>query len=374
MYVQRIRTKDDKIRYILLDDNYQVIEVVKNFLKHLDDRRHAENTLKNYAYHMKLYFEFLKEEDLDYKGVVDENLELRVLSKFMAWLNTLDEKVIYTQYSERPTRRTVTTINTIMSAVLSFYDYLCRTGEVRELNIYKLSTFSPFKSFYSEMGITRKQFKTNILKLKDTDRKLVTVSRDEVSMLISKCKSIRDKLLISILYESGLRLGEALGLRKSDIVIWDNKLKIVSRDNRENGVSVKNKAEGEIIIPQYICQLYCKYLEQEYINNENDYVFVNLKGRTKGSAMKPITVQKLFERLSIQCGIKVNPHMLRHSHASELIEVGGWDPLDVKERLRHRQIQTTINTYIHLSDSYKKQQFKEFENKLRKGEDSDSNK
>ena len=65
--------------------------------------------------------------------------------------------------------------------------------------------------------------------------------------------------------------------------------------------------------------------------------------------------------------------MLRHSHATELIEVGGWDPVDVKERLRHRQIQTTIDTYVHLSDNYKKEKFKEFQNKINRDDDNESN-
>ena len=90
--------------------------------------------------------------------------------------------------------------------------------------------------------------------------------------------------------------------------------------------------------------------------------------------MKAITVQKLFNRLSNITGIKVNPHMLRHSHATELIEVGGWDCLDVKDRLRHRQIQTTINTYIHLSDKYKKEKYKEYQENLRKEDSIDTDK
>ena len=94
-----------------------------------------------------------------------------------------------------------------------------------------------------------------------------------------------------------------------------------------------------------------------------------MKGPHKGKAMKEVTIHKLFYRLSSECGIKVTPHMLSHSHATELIEVGGWDPVDVKERLRHRQIQTTINTYVHLSDKYKKKKFNEFQSKVEENQD-----
>lgn len=365
MYVQKIITKDNKIRYLLLDNNYEVIESVRNYLRYLDSKRLSLNTLKNYAYHLKLYFEYLDDMQITYDSIVEENKELDILAGFVTWLSKLEGKVLYTQYSERPERRTASTINTILSAILSFYEYLYRTGEVRSLNVYNDGGFSSFKGFLYEMGTRRKTYATSILRIKDNDKKIETVSRDEFEILVNKCNYIRDKLLLSLLFESGLRLGEALGLRKSDFIIWDNKIKVVSRDNTENLVSVKNKSEGEIIIPKYVVQLYCEYLAYEYIENKNEYIFVNLKGDNKGKAMKPITIQKLFYRLSQECNIKVTPHKLRHSHATELIEVGGWDPIDVKERLRHRQIQTTINTYVHLSDKYKKEKFKEFEEKLK---------
>lgn len=365
MYVQKILTKENKTRYLLLDNNFKIIESVRNYLKYLDSRRLALNTLKNYTYHLKLYFEYLDEVQIKYDSIVEGNKELDILSGFVTWLSKLEGKILYTKYSERPERRTASTINTILSAILSFYEYLFRTGEVRSLNVYKEGGFSSFKGFLYEMGTKRKNYATSVLRMKEKDKKIETISRDEMEILFNRCRYIRDKLLISLLFESGLRLGEALGLRKIDFIIWDNKIKVVSRVDQENQVSVKNKSEGEIIIPKYLVQLYCEYLKYEYIGNKNEYIFVNLKGDNKGKAMRPITVQKLFYRLSKECSIEVTPHKLRHSHATELIEVGGWDPIDVKDRLRHRQIQTTLNTYIHLSDKYKKEKFKEFEEKLK---------
>jgi integrase/recombinase XerD len=175
-----------------------------------------------------------------------------------------------------------------------------------------------------------------------------------------------------VIFEAGLRLGETLGLMLQDFCVWENKIKIVARDHLKNGVRVKNEAEGELLIPEYTMKLFCKYISEEFEDIDSDYVFVNLKGRNRGEPMKPITVQKLFERLSKAAGIKVHPHMLRHSHATELIEKGHWDALDVKERLRHRQIQTTINKYVHLSDQYKKEQYKIYQEKIDKRDNNEN--
>ncbi len=54
-------------------------------------------------------------------------------------------------------------------------------------------------------------------------------------------------------------------------------------------------------------------------------------------------------RLSKKTSIQLTPHLLRHTHATELIRAG-WDLAHVQKRLGHADIQTTINTYIHLTD------------------------
>lgn len=54
--------------------------------------------------------------------------------------------------------------------------------------------------------------------------------------------------------------------------------------------------------------------------------------------------------MSEKTEIKVNPHLLRHTHATELIR-SGWNMTYVQKRLGHADIQTTINTYVHLTDS-----------------------
>jgi len=94
------------------------------------------------------------------------------------------------------------------------------------------------------------------------------------------------------------------------------------------------------------------YIVDELVDYDTDYLFVNLQGKNKGEPMKPITIQKLFERLSKKVGYRVHPHMCRYGHATELLEVG-WDLVEIKERLRHKNVQST-NIYTHLSDEQKR--------------------
>ena len=67
----------------------------------------------------------------------------------------------------------------------------------------------------------------------------------------------------------------------------------------------------------------------------------------------------MFERLSKRTGIEVTPHLLRHTHATELIRAG-WDMAYVQKRLGHTDIQTTINTYVHLLSADLHKAYKEY--------------
>ncbi len=96
-----------------------------------------------------------------------------------------------------------------------------------------------------------------------------------------------DSLVEQAHYEGGLRINEALGLHFSDIAqIEDKTIRIVSRENNENGARVKNNAEGVIYLPDYVVDLLLDYINEDALEYESDFVFINLYGRNKGFPMK----------------------------------------------------------------------------------------
>ena len=95
-------------------------------------------------------------------------------------------------------------------------------------------------------------------------------------------------------------------------------------------------------------ELYADYLAHEYQEATHDYVFVNWWGGRIGAPMTYPTVIDLFRKLSARTGLHATPHMFRHTHATDLLRAG-WDRAYVQRRLGHAQIQTTVNTYAHLS-------------------------
>lgn len=361
MKVQEIDTSRG-VRYILLDNEYKPIDAVKRYLKFLDNTDKSPNTLKNYAHHLKIYFEYLNIIDISYDELNTQRGKgsLELFSDFIAWLqypNYLEGNVvaITSQEAERSNK----TVNIIMNTVLGFYDYLAKNNELKEMDLYKIQRGnSKFKSFLYELVSNKKIIKKSILKKVIDEPELEYLTREEYNLIFSICNNIRDKIIVSLMFEGGLRLGEVLGIHIEDIDIWDNKIHIVPRENLENGARVKNQSKGIIFLPDYVMDLLSEYILYELDEYDTDFLLVNLRGKNKGKPMKSITVQKLFNRFSKNLDRDIHPHMCRHGHATELLEAG-WKLIDIKDRLRHKQINST-NVYTHFADEYKKEQVRDF--------------
>ena len=294
-------------------------------------------------------------------GRIDwKDISLEKLANFIQWLRSPQLKVISTQSQE--SLRTERTINTILSAVCNFYDFHYRIENVEELKVYSQQFYSGSRSYKPFLHhITKgKPVKKNFIKLKEPRTQPETLTSEQVQKLISAYNCKRDKFLISLLYESGMRIGQALGLRLEDIRSWDNEIYIIPRTNNTNGVRAKSKNSYVIHVSKNLMALYSDYLIYEYpLEKESDYVFINIWEGKKGSALSYSSVAALFRRLEKKTRIKTSPHIFRHTHATELISQG-WDMAHVQKRLGHASVQTTINTYTHLTDKDLKEAYQEY--------------
>lgn len=351
MKVQRIQLGENRFHYLLLDDDYKIISPVKSYLDHLLlHSTKSPNTRKAYCQALKFYFTYLQEIGTTYDFICEsiDKSGFEILADFICWLRNpeyINKKA--TPLMQFPILRSDTTINITMTAVLGFYDYLARDEKINQPDVYKLQKNIPrFMTFMYELANNREYVRASVLKLPTIPHEVEPITRDQYIILSKACNCKRDKLLLAIMFEGGLRLGEAIGLYRADISIWDKKLEISPRENLENQARVKRYASGTVEMPEYVLTLYLDYLSTEFDDFDSEFVFVNLFGKNRGKPMKHITVQKLFERLSKKTGIKVHPHMCRHGHATELSE-NGFTPLEIKFRLRHRNLKS-IEPYLHL--------------------------
>ena len=353
MKVQEVKLDNNQRRYLLVDDSGLPIIPVAKYLKYIDNSEKSFNTQKTYCYSLKLYFEYLQEINVDYR-----NVNINILSDFVGWLRNPYENNKVVNLKPTKAKRTEKTINLTITVVTNFYDYLYRTEEIDNNMFDKLMKqvftggHKHYKDFLYHVNKDKPTSK-NILKIKEPRRKIKTLTKEEIQKVYNATTNIRDEFLIKLLYETGIRIGEALSLFIEDIIFDHNKghrIKLVDRGELSNGAMLKT-GEREIHISQELIDLFDDYAYDvlDELEIDTNFVFVKLRGENKGQPLEYPDVSDLFKRLKKKTGIDVHAHLLRHTHATIYYQTTK-DIKQVQERLGHSQIQTTMNMYLHPSD------------------------
>lgn len=362
MKVQKISTPKGT-RYILLDDNYVPVNVVNRYLKYLDNIGKSPNTQRSYAYDLLLYLQYLQKKGVGILeiGTDSQKGPVEILGEFVLWLRYPDYANGIIHYDRESCARCNNSINHIISSVLELYRFLANNNEIQQLDVYRMQINNgKFKSFLYELVKRKTTVMSSIFKQPVESKPVEAITREQYNQIFLNCKNRRDKLLVSILFEAGLRINEALGIHICDLAnIEDKELRIVARENNENGSRVKGYAEGVVYLPNYVIDILLNYINNDILEYDSDYLFINLYGKNKGYPLRDNNIEQLFTRISNNVGFKVTPHMLRHGFAQEKIE-SGWELYEVQSYLRHKN-PTSTEIYAKFTDSLKLKKMQEFE-------------
>ena len=276
------------------------------FLSHLEVVRHlSPHTISSYKRDLTAFFTFLKEKHDSGEEVRDHDIR-----GFVA--------------QERRRDLSARSIQRALSSIRSFFNYLL-DEEVVETN--PAANISSPKS----AQLLPKALDTDLVK-----RLLDFKPQSDIE--------IRDKAMVELLYSSGLRLSELCSLNMDSISVRERSCRVVGKGNKTRDLPVGEKA---------IQSLRDWLLVRKNISSDsNKALFLNKNGKRISTR----SVQLRLERLSKKRGLPmVNPHMLRHSFASHILESSG-DLRAVQEMLGHSDIGTTqIYTKLdfqHLSKVY----------------------
>lgn len=349
MEVVQVRTEDNRTRYYLADDDGLPVEPVLRFLKFKDNTGYARNTLRMYCVHLKQYFTYLKESNKDY---VEVNID--DLAGFVAWLQNpyIHKKIIPIRHKPK---RQPQTVNNTVDTVVALYNYLVRHEEYVSKMPAALVKFvnNPGRNYRSFLyGIAEaKPVKSHVLKLQVPHMRLRTITREDVAELLGACTNIRDYFLLYLLFETGLRIGEALSLWLEDFEPSDGVIMLKDRGELENRAEIKTVSSPRRLDATHeLMDLFMEYVCMYHSGDVNtNHTFIKLCGSGMGKAMDYTDVDNLFRTLRRKTGIEVTPHMFRHTSLS-LLYSAGWEPELLRKRAGHKNIYTTINTYVHPSD------------------------
>ena len=276
------------------------------FLSHLEIVRHlSPHTIKSYKRDLSSFFSFLKEKKDSWEEIQDHQVR-----EFIA--------------SERRRGLNPRSLQRMLSSIRSFFNYLL-DEEIIDTN--PAADISSPKS----AQLLPKALDTDLVK-----RLLDFKPQGDLE--------IRDKAMFELLYSSGLRLSELCGLDLDGISIKERSCRVVGKGNKTRDLPIGEKA---------IQGLRDWLLVRKKISaDSNKALFLNKNGKRLSTR----SVQLRLERLSKKRGLPmVNPHMLRHSFASHILESSG-DLRAVQEMLGHSDIGTTqIYTKLdfqHLSKVY----------------------
>ena len=281
------------------------LELYLTYLKY--NRNYSDNTIISYERDILEFFDYLNKECLNYLDVTYQDIH--------GLLIYYEDK----SNSSRSIRRKI-------SSLKGFYKYLVRNNKISD---------NPF------IYITLPKIEKNLPQYLNYNELLEIIDSIEIKNVFD----LRDRLIMELLYATGIRVSELVNIKKEDINIDNKEIKVVGKGNKTR-----------IVYFDDICYKYLKlYLDKfiEINKRNSEYLILNQKGNpitTRGIAL---IIDKIILNTSI---IKnVSPHVLRHTFATHLLN-NGCDLLTVQELLGHSSISTTgIYTHVttnHIMDVY----------------------
>jgi len=337
---------------------------VLKYLKFKDNAGYARNTLRIHCFHLKHFFTYLGEAEKDYMRVnIDE------LAGFLGWLKNPDmlKKVVILRFELEHQPQT---INAMIDTVVMFYDYLLRHEGMENQLSEKLVKFvrdpgRNYRGFLYGIAESRK-IKSHILKLPVPRMQLRTISKEDATVLLNSCTNVRDYLLLYLLFETGMRIGEALSLWLEDFDMAGLAITLHDRGELENLAEIKTvSSPRRLDCTQELMDQFTGYICEYHTTEINtNHVFLKLKGSMVGKAMDYGDVDNLFRTLREKTGIHITPHMFRHTSLS-LLYSAGWDPEMLRQRAGHKNIYTTMDTYVHPSQEEVANAFRKVSESLR---------
>lgn len=275
------------------------------------------NTIKGYRKDITQFIDYLNE----YEEIKTfEEIETMTFRSFIAYLNS-NSNIENSKESKSISKRS---INRKISALRTFFKYLQEKDIVKTNKV----TYITMPKFEKELP--------NVLNKED-------INKLRESVDTSKITGIRDRLIIELLYSSGIRAGELIDLSENMINTEEREIRVIGKGNKERITFFSETTKKWLK----------KYIEEKmktYKNYSRDVVFTNSRGEKLTTRSLRRLISDYAKKSELQK--EVTPHIFRHTFATELLN-NGVDIRYLQELLGHSSISTT-QVYTHISKAFLK--------------------
>lgn len=273
---------------------YDIPEMMEEYLFELEIRNYSRNTIKTYRSIINNFYHFLKEE----KELNDERQVLRGFKRYIRHLKR--DKNVSQNY-----------IYLVTVVVKKFFEY-CGITILEEVKTPKRTKSLPKSLNEDEVR--------NLIHALDSYDPVDSASST------SETLKLRNKLILALLYSSGLRVSELVALQTNHVDLDERTIRIRGKGEKDRIVLFDDATRDMMI--EFLQIRTC----------ESDYLFVN----RQGNHLTPRYVQMMIKDYARVAGIKkkVTPHILRHSFATHLLK-NGVDIRAIQQLLGHSNLSTT---------------------------------
>lgn len=274
----------------------------------------------------------------------------------------------YLEYITHEKRYSVHTVTAYRTDLIQFADFMEQTYQMRPEDVKyvqvrdymvklmeeqvgtnsigrKLSSLRSYYKYLHKREIISANPMSLIKSPKTPERLPVFVDEEKLNHLLDSGEffddsfpSVRDKMVIEMLFGTGMRLAELLGLKDSDINFYDENIRVLGKRKKERIIPVTKPLVSQL-------EAYLELKSLQNFNNKSDDLFVT----NKGASVYPLFIYKIVKSYLtyISTQDKKSPHVLRHSYATSLLNRGA-DLNAIKELLGHASLAAT-QVYTHNS-------------------------
>ncbi len=351
---------DGQLSVELLDGDGVAVEVVSGFLRYLIARGCSPNTVASYGYDLLHLWRFLDNRRLAWTGLRPaKTLELLEFLRSEPSQTKAQRLTLATVDSSGTPRLSAATVNRILTAIGAFYDWAIAAElfdgrhpiERRPDPAWRRVT-DRHRPFMGSASRQRPQRRT--LSLRQPIRLPRPLSDEQVTVLFGQLVCGRDRAMVLLMLQGGLRPGEVLGLHLDDIAYGRRRVIVRVRDDHPGGVRAKSRAERvvDLFEPEALAAVSDYVLGERPQESDLPFVFlVGGNGRRRCEPLSYPALARLFARAATRAGIRapwVTPHALRHTHATRMWE-GGMRELTLQRRLGHASVEST-RIYTRVAD------------------------